>query len=857
MASIAIALEVDDKGSVVVKKFSDKTINKVKQMSDKSISHVQRLSANFTKGLGGAVSKIGKALTSLKTLAIGALAGWGIHRVVSAFERLSGIQEKAEAGMLQAMQSMGRYSEDFKTKILNTATALQSMSNFGDEAVIMGTKFLMTYKNIGNDIMPRAMAAMTDLAALMKGDFVSAGNMIGKASMGMTGELRRVGITVDENIFKSKGFIGILGQIEEQVRGQAAALRTTKMGGLEAFGNIVGDVKEKVGLFTSSIKKNISDVLLPYVERINKKLATLISSGRMEEYAKKVGGAVSETMIKTITAAKDLYTWLTKNYDKMKDMAGTVKDIAVELTKFYVIAKVVGGLTAVITFFQGMTLATGALAIKTALLNKAMKANFLILMGYGSYKIGEFLTNWQSGIGKTKKDIEEWTGIQARLEVKLAAAQAAAQSGIVSGSQAGAPTGVADQVKQKNEEIIESTKITAKEQIQAMIHVAESDKKLLTDRLSEYEKFYSSLQTKITAAANMEKKHVQELNALYRQKADIQKSAAEMISGLRESEMSPMERYKSQESALNQQYFDAMRMSGQEQIKALEEYKRAVASFAGSFRGGVTETSKRFGAESTRTIVESGKIVEDAISNIERATSAQQRALEGLAAEKEKQISADRAWGAMLTSTAQDVAAEVEYLQGTIAGLSDQIEAMQKIIDIDAIDNVSPVVDRIQRELDALHDKTITITTIHRNISVGSGGSGSPAPVQGSYQHGTNYVPRTGLYELHKGEKVTPEKQVQKEKQVLRGAAGIIENDYGTVQNNENTNRSITTRFVEQSVINQNRNKSYSSSTTQKNIKIAGDIIIHIPESAAPQQPEDWREITRTYIKPELERLNG
>jgi len=83
--SLSIALEVNDKGSVVVRKFSRDTVNSVKKMTDKSIGHVKRLSAKFTKGLGGAVKMVGKGLLSLKTMAMGALAGWGITKVLTEF----------------------------------------------------------------------------------------------------------------------------------------------------------------------------------------------------------------------------------------------------------------------------------------------------------------------------------------------------------------------------------------------------------------------------------------------------------------------------------------------------------------------------------------------------------------------------------------------------------------------------------------------------------------------------------------------------------------------------------------------------------------------------------------------------
>ena len=96
----------------------------------------------------------------------------------------------------------------------------------------------------------------------------------------------------------------------------------------------------------------------------------------------------------------------------------------------------------------------------------------------------------------------------------------------------------------------------------------------------------------------------------------------------------------------------------------------------------------------------------------------------------------------------------VSILKDTIAELDDQIQLMDQVLTIEAEDRASSVVNNIEREIDRLHDKTITITTVHREIYSGSGADN--APVLGSFAIGTDWVPKTGLYRLHEGEKVVP-----------------------------------------------------------------------------------------------------
>ena len=125
--------------------------------------------------------------------------------------------------MEQTMKSMGRYTPEFSAQMQKMASDLQAVTLFGDEATIAGQAFLFTYKQIPDDLMPRATKAMLDLAAKMGGDTTQAANMLGKAAMGLSGELRRTGITIDEDVAKSGDFAKILGQIEQQVGGLAEA----------------------------------------------------------------------------------------------------------------------------------------------------------------------------------------------------------------------------------------------------------------------------------------------------------------------------------------------------------------------------------------------------------------------------------------------------------------------------------------------------------------------------------------------------------------------------------------------------------------------------------------------------------
>lgn len=226
---------------------------------------------NLTKSMQRQ-DKAAKGLSkSLKGM-VGALGGFLAFRSITSAMKdwvtLAGVQQEAVAGMEQAMRSMGRYTPELRDRLIETAEALQTVTTIGDEATIAGQKFLLTYKNIGDDVLPHASAVMLDLAALMGGDTKMAANMLGKASMGLSGELRRVGITIDENIAKGGDFAAILKEIEKQVGGQAEALARTGIGPWKQLGNIWGDAKEDLGELTLLLTREWMPMLREWVDLV-------------------------------------------------------------------------------------------------------------------------------------------------------------------------------------------------------------------------------------------------------------------------------------------------------------------------------------------------------------------------------------------------------------------------------------------------------------------------------------------------------------------------------------------------------------------------------------------------------------
>lgn len=178
-------------------------------------------------------------------------------------------QEKAVAAFEQTLRSMGRYTKELSTDLQVFASQLQNEGIFGDEVLLEGAKFLATYKDITNEMMPETMRVMADFAALTGGSVASAANILGKASMGMTGEMARYGITLSETAKKSKDFNLILAEIKTQVEGQNKALAQTKAGSMQQFSNAVGDLKEKGGDLLKIFIVPAVKLITPLVDALN------------------------------------------------------------------------------------------------------------------------------------------------------------------------------------------------------------------------------------------------------------------------------------------------------------------------------------------------------------------------------------------------------------------------------------------------------------------------------------------------------------------------------------------------------------------------------------------------------------
>lgn len=206
-------------------------------------------------------------------------------------------KEAVEGAQLQALgetkltevmrQRMGATDEQIN-KIKELASAEQKLGVIGDELQLAGGQMLGTFLH-QTDSLEALLPAMNDLAAQQKGvnateeDMVNIGKMMGKVMTGQTSALRRAGITftaAEEKVMKygnETEKAAMLAQvITNNVGDMNQAVAQTDFGKFKQAKNLIGDMKEKIGMKLMPIIANLAQKFLPMLEKGFMWIASLI-----------------------------------------------------------------------------------------------------------------------------------------------------------------------------------------------------------------------------------------------------------------------------------------------------------------------------------------------------------------------------------------------------------------------------------------------------------------------------------------------------------------------------------------------------------------------------------------------------
>lgn len=317
--------------------------------TQKAAAAQQRAAAAQSQAQRGAVGQViggvGGAALAGGPLGLAVAGAQAINEFRKESIELSRIQRSAEAQLAAAIQSTGGVAGLTASELKAQASALQEVTNFGDEATIAAQAQLLTFTKIGADVFPQATKSILDLATRMDGDLKGATIQVGKAlndPIAGLSALTRSGIQFNATQKELvKGFVEtgqlskaqevILKELEIQFGGAAEAAREAD-GGNIALANSFGDLQEELGDVFISFGKifSVAEKGISVIGFLQKRVETLqqvvvFAGAGFSAF----GTIVSETFKRTVETGKNLVRFFSgeaiqpvKSFGQILDEAG-------------------------------------------------------------------------------------------------------------------------------------------------------------------------------------------------------------------------------------------------------------------------------------------------------------------------------------------------------------------------------------------------------------------------------------------------------------------------------------------------------------------------------------------------------
>ena len=210
------------------------------------------------KGVGGSLTSLAKKAG----IAAGAyLAARGLVNAVGASVTAFAEQETAEKKLETVLKSTGHAAGMTAEQLKLMAKSLSEQTKFSDQAIIGAESLMLTFTQIGSDVMPAAMETMLNMSEAMgtnlKEQTIQLGKALNDPIKGVSA-LADVGVSLSEvQKQQVKDFMAvndiagaqkvILDELEVEFGGMAKAAGQTFAGSLAQMNNAITDAGEALG----------------------------------------------------------------------------------------------------------------------------------------------------------------------------------------------------------------------------------------------------------------------------------------------------------------------------------------------------------------------------------------------------------------------------------------------------------------------------------------------------------------------------------------------------------------------------------------------------------------------------------
>lgn len=267
---------------------------------------------------------------------------------------------------------------------------------------------------------------------------------------------------------------------------------------------------------------------------------------------------------------------------------------------------------------------------------------------------------------------------------------------------------------------------------QQNITIATTEKAATDARLQAWSQYLDNLRAMHASAMGDMKKAQDELFS-------IRLTTGDLVAQVQQKMMSPMEQYYAQVQRLEEKQRIAQGLGADEKIRMLQGVQQAWANLTSEVKDG------------DQVFISQAEASAAALAKIKAIGSEME-------AEKAAQIGRAEAAVASLQQAMTAANGMISEYQQRLADLDARIAALTRTFGLSMKDEASPVIAQVKSALDSIQDKTVTITAVYRDVYADS------SAALGSYAVGTSYVPRTGLYQLHQGEKVSTRTEASRER---------------------------------------------------------------------------------------------
>lgn len=241
---LKISVETIDKASKNLAKI-DKNIGKLEK-SAKSASSV------FKNAFSVAIGNIGARAAVAGFNAISGAAKDLFKTFITDGVAAAKVQEDAINKLNQALAQSGEFSKEASDELQEYASSLQSVTKFGDEAILETQALIQSLGQLDKEGLKEATKATLDLSAALGIDLNAAALLVGKAAAGEVSTFSRYGLIIEKGADASKTFANALDAINTRFGGAASAQVNTFSGATQQLENTFGDLTETFGFFITN-----------------------------------------------------------------------------------------------------------------------------------------------------------------------------------------------------------------------------------------------------------------------------------------------------------------------------------------------------------------------------------------------------------------------------------------------------------------------------------------------------------------------------------------------------------------------------------------------------------------------------